>query len=65
MRIHIVIEQDRYGFFVAMVPSLPGSFSLGRTPEEALRGMHQLMEEWFELMASRDKPEVQEPAYSC
>jgi predicted RNase H-like HicB family nuclease len=64
MKLFIVIEEDRHGFFVAEVPSLPGCFSLGRTPEEALTGMHQVVEEWFEIMANYE-PEHEERVYSC
>lgn len=64
MKFYIVIEQDRQGFFVAEVPSLPGCFSLGRTPEEAVSGMHQVVEEWFQLMSGRER-ETPEQVYSC
>ena len=62
MKLYIVLEKDGNGFFVAEVPSMPGCFSVGSTAEEALGGMHQLIEEWFQAMAGR---EIQEQAYLC
>lgn len=36
MKLHVVIEKDESGYYVAEVPALPGCFSQGKTREEAL-----------------------------
>ena len=53
MRWHIIIEQDESGYFVAEVPALPGSFSQGKTHEEALANIKEGIEGWFEVMESK------------
>jgi predicted RNase H-like HicB family nuclease len=54
MKVYIHVQEDRNGFFVAEVPEMPGCFSQGRTPEEALAGMRQVIEEWYQFMAGED-----------
>jgi predicted RNase H-like HicB family nuclease len=53
MKVYIHIERDRNGFFVAEAPMMPGCFSQGRTAEEALKGMQQVIEEWYEMMGGQ------------
>jgi len=36
MRLHVIIEQDESGYYVAEVPALPGCLSQGKTQEEAI-----------------------------
>lgn len=36
MKLHVVIDQDEAGYYVAEVPALPGCLSQGKTQEEAL-----------------------------
>jgi len=53
MRLHIIIEQDEYGYYVAEVPALAGCFSQGKTHEEALANIKEAIEGWFEVMESK------------
>jgi len=62
MKLNIVVGRDRNGYFVAEVPALPGCFSRGRTLEEAVSGMRQVIDEWFGLMAGQ---EMEERVYYC
>lgn len=39
MKIHVVIEKDEAGYFVAEVPALPGCLSQGKTQKEALKNI--------------------------
>jgi len=58
MKVYIHVQRDRTGFFVAQAPMMPGCFSQGRTAEEALAGMRQVIEEWYELMGGQDFEEL-------
>jgi predicted RNase H-like HicB family nuclease len=53
MKLHVVIEKDESGYFVAEVPALPGCFSQGKTHEEALANIKEAIEGWFEVMESK------------
>jgi predicted RNase H-like HicB family nuclease len=53
MKLHIVVEKDESGYFVAEVPALPGCFSQGKTHEEALTNIREAIEGWFEVMESK------------
>jgi predicted RNase H-like HicB family nuclease len=53
MKLHVVIEKDESGYFVAEVPALPGCFSQGKTREEALTNIKEAIEGWFEVMESK------------
>ena len=53
MKLHVVIEKDESGYFVAEVPALPGCFSQGKTHEEALTNIKEAIEGWFEVMESK------------
>jgi predicted RNase H-like HicB family nuclease len=53
MRLHINIEQDESGYYVAEVPALPGCFSQGKTHEEALTNIKEAIEGWLEVMESK------------
>jgi len=53
MKLHVVIEKDESGYFVAEVPALPGFFSQGKTREEALTNIREAIEGWFEVMESK------------
>jgi predicted RNase H-like HicB family nuclease len=44
MKLHVTIEKDEAGFFVAEVPALPGCLSQGRTQEEALANIKEAIE---------------------
>ena len=56
MRLHVIVEQDEDGYFVAEVPALPGCLSQGNTREEALTNIREAIEGWFEVMESKHSP---------
>jgi predicted RNase H-like HicB family nuclease len=53
VKLHVVIEKDESGYFVAEVPALPGCLSQGKTREEALANIKEAVEGWFEVMESK------------
>jgi predicted RNase H-like HicB family nuclease len=53
MKLHVVIEQDGAGYYVAEVPALPGCVSQGRTREEALTNVKEAVEGWLETMEAK------------
>jgi predicted RNase H-like HicB family nuclease len=53
VKLHILIEQDEDGFFVAEVPALPGCLSQGKTQDEALANIKEAVEGWLEVMESK------------
>jgi predicted RNase H-like HicB family nuclease len=53
MKLHVVIEQDESGYFVAEVPALPGCLSQGKSREEALENIKEAIEGWFEVIESK------------
>jgi len=55
VKLHILIEQDEDGFFVAEVPALPGCLSQGKTEEEARSNIKEAIEGWLEVMESKQK----------
>ena len=40
----VIIEQDEDGIFVADVPAIPGCYTQGKTYEEAVRGIKEVIE---------------------
>jgi len=55
MKIHVVLEKDEDGYFVAEVPGMPGCLSQGRTLEEAAANIKEAAIAWKEVMASKDQ----------
>ncbi len=53
MKLHVMIEQDESGYYVAEVPALPGCLSQGKTYEEAINNMKEAVEGWLEVMESK------------
>ena len=53
MKIHVVIEKDEAGYFVAEVPALPGCLSQGKTQEEALQNIKEAIEGWLDVMEEK------------
>ena len=56
MRVHVVVEQDEDGFWVAEVPGMPGCLSQGNTRQEALGNICDAIEGWLEVMQSKNAP---------
>lgn len=53
MKLHVIIEQDEKGYFVAEVPALPGCLSQGKTREEAIANIKEAIKGWLEVMESK------------
>ncbi len=53
MKLHVIIEKDEAGYYVAEVPALPGCLSQGNTYEEALVNIREAIEGWLEVMESK------------
>jgi predicted RNase H-like HicB family nuclease len=53
MKLHVVIEQDEAGYYVAEVPALPGCLSQGKTREEALSNVKEAIRGWLETMEAK------------
>lgn len=53
MKLHVVIEQDEAGYYVAEVPALPGCLSQGKTHAEALANVKEAVTGWLETMESK------------
>ena len=53
MKMHVIIEKDEAGYYVAEVPALPGCFSQGKTYEEAISNIKEAIEGWLEVMESK------------
>ena len=53
MKLHVIIEQDEKGYYVAEVPALPGCLSQGKTEEEAIANIKEAIEGWLEVMESK------------
>jgi predicted RNase H-like HicB family nuclease len=53
MKLHVVIEKDEAGYYVAEAPALPGCFSQGKTYEEAIANIKEAIEGWLEVMESK------------
>lgn len=50
---HVIIEKDEAGYYVAEVPALPGCFSQGKTYEEAISNIKEAIEGWLEVMEAK------------
>ena len=55
MRLQIVIEKDRTGYYVAEVPALPGCVSQGRTILEAKANNREAIHGWIAVMNDKAK----------
>ncbi len=53
MKLHVHIEQDEAGYFVAEIPALPGCLSQGKTKEEAIKNIQEAIQGWLEVMESK------------
>jgi predicted RNase H-like HicB family nuclease len=53
MKIHVIIEKDEAGYYIAEVPALPGCLSQGKTYEEAISNIKEAIEGWLEVMESK------------
>ncbi len=53
MKLHVIIEQDEAGYYIAEVPALPGCLSQGKSHEEAINNIKEAIEGWLEVMESK------------
>lgn len=53
MKLHVMVEEDEAGYFVAEVPALPGCLSQGKTHDEAIANVKEAVEGWFEVMEAK------------
>ena len=53
MKLHVTIEHDDAGYYVAEVPALPGCLSQGKTHQEALANIKEAIKGWLEVMESK------------
>ncbi len=53
MKLHVIIEQDEAGYYIAEVSALPGCLSQGKTHEEAVANIKEAIEGWLEVMESK------------
>ena len=53
MKLHVVIEQDEAGYYVAEVPALPGCLSQGKSREESLANVKEAIAGWLETMEAK------------
>jgi predicted RNase H-like HicB family nuclease len=52
MNLHIIIEQDEAGYYVAEVPALPGCLSQGKTHDDAIVNIKEAIAGWLEVAVS-------------
>ena len=53
MKLHVIIEKDEQGYYVAEVPALPGCLSQGKTEKEAVANIKEAIEGWLEVMEAK------------
>ena len=56
MKYRVLIQQDEDGMFVAMVPSLPGCISQGRTRNEATENIKEAIALYLESLSAHNEP---------
>jgi predicted RNase H-like HicB family nuclease len=56
MKLHVMIEKDEAGYYVAEVPALPGCLSQGKTYDEAIANIKEAVEGWLEVMEAKQAP---------
>ena len=53
MRLHVVIEKDENGYYVAEVPALPGCLSQGKTLAETKVNIREAIHGWLAVMDAK------------
>ena len=54
MKLKVVIEKGKDGYYVVTVPSLPGCISQGKTKEEALENIKEAIELYLEVLQEKE-----------
>jgi len=52
----VIIERDEDGYYVAEVPDLKGCYTQGKTLEEVMRNIREVIEMCLEAEGTRDFP---------
>lgn len=55
MKLHIIIDKDESGYYVAEVPALPGCLSQGKTEKEAEANIKEAVVSWLAVMDAKTK----------
>lgn len=55
MKLHVVIERDETGYYVAEVPALPGCLSQGKTIADAKANIREAIVGWLAVMDAKSK----------
>lgn len=55
MKLHVVLEKQEEGGFVAYIPELPGCHTQGETRAEALRNIEEARELYLEVLRDKHK----------
>ena len=50
MKLHVLIEKDESGYYVAEVPALPGCISQGETLAQARANIKEAIVGWLKVM---------------
>ena len=50
MKLHVLIEPDEAGYYVAEVPALPGCLSQGKTREEAIANIKEAIRGYIAVL---------------
>ena len=50
MKLHVLIEKDETGYYVAEVPALPGCVSQGETIAQAKANIKEAIVGWLKVM---------------
>ncbi len=53
MKLHVIIEKDESGYYVAEVPALPGCLSQGNTSKEAEANIKEAIVGWLAVMDAK------------
>ena len=60
MKLHVKIEQDEAGYYVAEIPALPGCLSQGKTYEEAIANIKEAIKGYIAAMEEDHIPVPEE-----
>ena len=55
MKLHVQIQKDEAGYYVAEVPAMPGCVSQGKTLSEVKRNIREAIAGWVDVMNNKAK----------
>ncbi|MBI5036768.1 type II toxin-antitoxin system HicB family antitoxin [Candidatus Micrarchaeota archaeon] len=58
MKLHVVLEKQEEGGFVAYIPELPGCHTQGETRKEVLENIKEASDLYLETMKAKNKQVV-------